>query len=80
MKELDLTQSLLVLTTKYPEIKELMYQLGFEKIVQPGMLQSAGRYMTIPKGAKMKKIPLAEIIQKFEAAGFTIKERNLWSN
>ena len=36
------------------------------------MLQTAGRYMTIPKGAKLKKIPLEQIIQDFENAGFTV--------
>ena len=37
------------------------------------MLQTAGRYMTIPKGAQMKKIPLEKIIQSFENQGFLVK-------
>ena len=55
MKELDLSKSLFDLVTLYPEIKDLMYKLGFEAIAKPGMLQTAGRYVTIPKGAKMNQ-------------------------
>lgn len=50
-----------------------MYRLGFEAIAKPGMLQTAGRYVTIPKGAKMKHIPLDQVIELFEANGFTVK-------
>ena len=57
MKEIDLSKTLYELVAQYPEIQEIMSQLGFTAINQPGMLQTAGRYMTIPKGAQMKKIP-----------------------
>jgi hypothetical protein len=50
-----------------------MFEIGFKEIAQPGMLQTAGRYMTIPKGARMKKIPLEEIVATFKANGFTVK-------
>lgn len=76
MKELDLSKSLFELVTCYPEIKDLMYTLGFEAIVKPGMLQTAGRYVTIPKGAKMKKIPMEKVIAQFEANGFVVKGVN----
>ncbi|MGX7204589.1 DUF1858 domain-containing protein [Enterococcus pingfangensis] len=73
MKELDLSKSLFELVTLYPEVKDLMYKLGFDTIAKPGMLQTAGRYVTIPKGAKMKHIPMEQIIETFEANGFTVK-------
>ncbi|MDT2760066.1 DUF1858 domain-containing protein [Enterococcus xiangfangensis] len=73
MKELDLSKSLFELVTLYPEVKDLMYKLGFDAIAKPGMLQTAGRYVTIPKGAKMKHIPMEQIIETFEVNGFTVK-------
>lgn len=73
MKELDLSKSLFELVTLYPEIKDLMYKLGFEAIAKPGMLQTAGRYVTIAKGAKMKHIPMEQIIKTFEENGFNVK-------
>ena len=70
--EIDFSKSLYELVSQYPEMKEIMLGIGFNEITKPGMLQTAGRYMTIPKGAKMKKIPLSTIIQAFEEAGFQI--------
>lgn len=72
MKTIDFSKTLLELATAYPEVTDLMAQLGFTAIKTPGMLQTAGRYMTIPKGAKMKKIPLEKVRAAFEAAGFTV--------
>lgn len=66
-------KSIYDLTKEYPEIVEIMRSLGFEKITDPLMISTAGRYMTIPKGASMKKINLDSIIKEFEARGFIIK-------
>ena len=57
-------KSIYDLTKEYPEIVE---------ITDPLMISTAGRYMTIPKGASMKKINLDSIIKEFEARGFIIK-------
>ncbi|GGI65687.1 MULTISPECIES: DUF1858 domain-containing protein [Enterococcus] len=70
--EIDFSKSLYELVSQYPIVKEIMFEIGFKDIVKPGMLQTAGRYVTIPKGAKMKKIPLATVIEVFEAKGFQI--------
>lgn len=73
MKEIDLSKTLYELVAQYPEIQEIMSQLGFTAINQPGMLQTAGRYMTIPKGAQMKKIPLEMVCLAFEKQGFLVE-------
>lgn len=71
--EIDLTKSVYEIVSLYPQVKEIMFEIGFKEIAQPGMLQTAGRYMTIPTGARMKKIPLEEIVAAFKANGFTVK-------
>lgn len=71
--ELDLSKSVYELVTAYPQLKDMMFDIGFKEINKPGMLQTAGRYMTIPTGARMKKIPLEEIVAAFKANGFTVK-------
>jgi hypothetical protein len=38
------------------------------------MLNTAGRFMTIPKGAKMKNINMEQIKERFQREGFEIKE------
>jgi hypothetical protein len=73
-KILDLNQTVYELTTQYPEILTIMMKIGFENITKPGMLQTAGRVMTLPKGCRMKGIPLNTVKEEFENNGFTIKE------
>ncbi|OQB24667.1 MAG: hypothetical protein BWY11_00889 [Firmicutes bacterium ADurb.Bin182] len=72
--EIDIGRSVYELCGEYPEIKEAMRQSGFTDIVKPGMLETAGRFMTIRKGAAMKKIDMENIKKVFSEYGFTIKE------
>lgn len=71
-KEIDLGESVYALCTKHPELVELMKELGFTDILKPGMLQTAGRFMTIPKGAEMKGIDMEIIAAKLTELGYTI--------
>lgn len=71
-KQIDLSKSVYEICTKYPDIIEIMKDLGFESIANPGMLNTAGRFMTIAKGAAMKNIPLEKIKERFEKEGYEI--------
>ena len=51
-----------------------MDELGFKDITRQGMLQSAGRFMTLKKGAALRKIELAAIIEMLEEHGFTVDD------
>ncbi|MDT2757692.1 DUF1858 domain-containing protein [Enterococcus asini] len=73
-KQIDFNRPLYEVATEFPEIVGIMADLGFKEIKAPGMLQTAGRYMTIQKGAKLKKIPLEQIRQAFVAAGFQVMD------
>jgi len=74
-KILDLTKSVYDLVKENPEVAEIMKSLGFESITNPAMLNTAGRFMTIPKGAEMKKIDMNVIEKEFKARGFEIKNK-----
>ena len=71
-KRIDLSRSVHALCTEYPELLEVMKDLGFKDIVMPGMLSTAGRIMTIPKGAAMKKIDLNVIIERLKREGYNV--------
>lgn len=73
-KTIDYTRPVYELCKAYPEIKTLLAELGFTDITKPGMLQIAGRFVTIPRGAQMKGIDLAIVTAKLHANGFTITE------
>ena len=51
-----------------------MEELGFKDITKPGMLNTAGRFMTLSKGAAMKGINMAVIREELMKHGFSIQE------
>jgi len=73
-RELDLRKTVYELCMDDPEIMEIMKELGFDNIASPGMLKTAGRFMTIPKGAAMKGIPMDRIKETFAGKGYVILE------
>lgn len=73
-KILDMTKSVYELCRNDADIIEIMKELGFESITSPGMLNTAGRFMTIPKGAAMKKIPIDKVKETFISKGYEVIE------
>lgn len=73
-KIIDLNKSVHDLCKENPEVIEVLRELGFDQITNPAMLNTAGRFMTIPKGAVMKGIDLGRIKRELENRGFSIKE------
>lgn len=71
-KTLDLSKSVYDLVKEYPEVVDIMKDLGFSEITNKVMLNSVGKIMTIPKGAKMKGIPMPDIIAAFMGHGFSL--------
>lgn len=74
MKKLCLNWSIFTIIKEYPEAVEIMKELGFADISKPGMLNTAGRIMTLAKGAAMKGIGMNEIKMAFKEKGFEIIE------
>ena len=72
-KKIDLTKTVFELVTEYPELIDIMASLGFSEITKKVVLNSVGKLMTIPKGAKMKNIPMTKIVAIFVENGFEIE-------
>jgi len=73
-KILDLTRTVYQLCTDDPAVAGILAEAGFREITNPGMLATAGRLMTVPKGAAMKGIDLEHVKRVFAAHGYRIKE------
>ena len=71
---IDLNKSVYELVTNYPEIGDVLYNIGLEDIKKPGILNTMGRFMTIPKGAAMKHVSLDEIIAELNKLGFEVRQ------
>ena len=67
-------ESIFNLVNRYPEVKDIMVELGFRDIAKPGMLQTAGRFMTLSKGIALKKISMETVQQTFMQHGFIIQK------
>lgn len=74
MKEISLQQSVYEICTAHPELLEVMREAGFVRITKPGMLQSVGKFMTIPKGCRTMKIPIEKVKEHFKAHGYNLVE------
>ncbi len=72
MKQLDMNKTVAELAAEYPEVKEIMVELGFKDITSPVALKFMGKVMTIPKGAAIKGIPMKRIVAAFEGKGFAV--------
>lgn len=75
MKELiaiSSTASIYDLAQTYPEISQIMAEIGFTDITKPMMLATAGRYMNLEKGAKLKGINWNELVEYFASKGFEV--------
>ena len=72
-KSINFSRSVYELVTEYPELADVMDELGFSEVKKPAMLHSVGKLMTIPKGAKMKGIEMLDVVAALIKAGFTIE-------
>lgn len=77
MKTITLDQSIHRMVEQYPEIKDILFEIGFKDIIKPGMLQTAGRLMTLRKGASHKNIDIKTIVSIFREKGFELKGENI---
>ncbi len=71
-RKLDLNKTVYELAQEYPELTDIMAGLGFTEITKKPVLHSVGKIMTIPKGAKMKNIPMKDVVTTLMGKGFEL--------
>lgn len=74
IRVINLNDSVYNIHIKNPGIIELLYELGFNDIKKPGMINTAGRFMTIKKGAAMKHIDIELIRKTLSENGYVVQE------
>ncbi len=73
MKEIDLDKSVYELTEAYPELIDILKELGFFGVASAIARNTLGRVTTIPQGCQKQGQELANVIKKLEDAGFVVK-------
>ena len=81
MKKLNLEKSIYDLTQEYPELINILKDLGFAGLANPVLRRSVGRITTLPEGCQKHGKVLSEVLEKLKAEGFeTVMGGNRRSN
>jgi hypothetical protein len=73
-KKIVLSKTVYQLCSEYPELPEILAEIGFKDITKPGMIATMGRFMTIQKGAAAKKIDVELIKNILREKGFEVSD------
>ncbi len=73
MKKVDLNKTIYEVTEEYPELVEILAELGFVGVRNPIMRNTVGRKTRIIDGAKLLKIDLDKIIEALKLKGFEVE-------
>jgi hypothetical protein len=72
LTNISIHTSLAELIKTYPEIKEILLSLGYEKIESPLILKTVGRLMTLNKFSELNDISMEHLKNVFARHGFTL--------
>ena len=72
-KQIDLKKNVYELTETYPELMEVLKEMGFLGIANPLTRKTLGKVTTIPQGCRKQGKDLKEVIKKLIELGFKIK-------
>lgn len=72
MKKVDLGKSVYELTEEYPELIEILKDMGFFGVINPIVRKTIGRKTTIPDGCRKQGKDLTDVIQKLKEDGFDV--------
>jgi hypothetical protein len=75
MKEIDLQKSIYELTEEYPELIDILKELGFAGIAFPAVRKTLGKKMTLPSGCEKQKKDPDQVISHLERLGFRVTGR-----
>jgi hypothetical protein len=73
MREIYLNKSVYELTEEYPELIDILKDLGFLGVRNSVIRQTLGRKTTIPQGCEKQGKKLSEVINRLEREGFIVK-------
>ncbi|WP_052465418.1 DUF1858 domain-containing protein [Thermotoga profunda] len=72
-KEIDLDKTIFELTDQYPELIEILAQMGFLGVKNPLIRNTLGRKTTLREGCKKQGKDLKQVVEELRKNGFTVK-------
>lgn len=74
MKAVDANRTVYELTEEYPELVEILGELGFAGVTVPVVRRTVGRTMTLAQGAARLGISLERVREALRQKGFSVAE------
>lgn len=72
MKKIDPNWTIYQALQKFPEIEDVLYEIGFEGVKNPIMRNTHAKIMTLKKGIEFLKVDKAKMKEKLNSIGFDI--------
>lgn len=72
MKKIDINWTIYETLEKYPELEDILFEIGFEGVKNPIMRKTHAKIMTIKKGIEFLKIDKDKLKEKLNSAGFDV--------
>ncbi|HEB32527.1 MAG TPA: DUF1858 domain-containing protein [Spirochaetes bacterium] len=72
MKEIDVNKTLYELTVQYPELIDILADLGFMGVKNPIVRKTLGKKTSLREGCKKQGKNLDEVKAKLEKKGFKV--------
>jgi hypothetical protein len=72
LKEIDLGASLYDLTEAYPELIDLLKDMGFFGVARPAVRNTLGRVTTLAQGCEKQGKDLGEVVATLREHGFAV--------
>lgn len=72
-KEIDLDKTIFELTDQYPELVEILAQMGFLGVKNPLIRNTLGRKTTLREGCKKQGKDIEVVVEELRRKGFSIR-------
>lgn len=73
VQTIDLNRPVYETIKQHPELKQLLIDLGFSPLANEVMLKTAGRMVSLKKGADKIGVSIEKIIQTLQWNGYEVK-------
>jgi hypothetical protein len=75
MKELDATSTIFELTSQYPELIEILAEIGFLGVKNPMIRKTLGKKTSLIEGCRKQGKDLHEVKARLREQGFVVRTK-----
>ncbi|QOQ78631.1 DUF1858 domain-containing protein [Aerococcus urinaeequi] len=70
--QVDFNRPVKQVLDSYPELLDILVDLGFKPLANPAIRQSVGKVVTLKQGCKLINLPLEQLVNELQWNGYTV--------